>query len=127
MSTFIKQADGSYGDVDSISAKVVDDTEDFSVSSAAAPPVYCEDLTSESECLTQGCYWYDGSCHSVPPGIVCSNYTSESTCVAAGCFWYDGACHGTPKPEEVEIPWHIVLAAVGGVIAIIGAVVLIKR
>jgi len=127
MSNFIKQADGSYASIGSISAKVVDDTEDFSLPSTGAPPVYCEDLTSESDCIAQGCYWYEGGCHSQPQGVVCSDYTTESVCTTAGCYWYDGACHGTPKPEEMDMPWVILLAAAGGIIAIIGAVVLIKR
>ena len=127
MSNFIKQADGSYSNVGNISAKVVDDTKDFGVPASEVPPVFCEDLMSESDCLAQGCYWYEGSCHSIPPGVVCTDYTSESTCTAAGCYWYDGVCHGIPKPEEFEIPWAIVLAAVGGVISIVGAVVLLKR
>lgn len=58
----------------------------------------------------------------VPPPV-CEDYYTESECVAAGCSWYDGACH----PKEVEIPWIIILAAVGGAIALIGVALALRR
>lgn len=127
--TFVKQSDGSYieagNDVSIISGKVVDDTEDFVILVSGVPPRVCEDYYTESECVAAGCYWYDGTCHKMPPGIVCSDYTTESACTAAKCYWYDDACHGTP--EVAEFPWLPVLIAVGGVTAAIGIFFAIKR
>jgi len=29
----------------------------------------------------------------------CGDYTDEVTCTSNGCYWYDGACHSTPENE----------------------------
>lgn len=99
MSSFVKQADGSYVDTDliavgDIAGKVVDDTQIITIPASGAPPIPCED------------------------------YYTESGCTGAGCYWYDGACHGSPK---VEIP--LTLIAIGGaaVVAVIVAVFIIRR
>lgn len=132
--TFVKQPDGSYievGSIASIAGKVVDDTKEFSIPVSGIPPVKCEDYTTESECVAAGCYWHywaehpEGACYKEPPEIVCSSYTTESTCTAAGCHWYDGKCHS--KPKEVEIPWIVILAAVGGTITLIGVALALRR
>jgi len=97
---FVKQQDGSYAEVGSISSiagKVVDDTEDIGIPVSGVPPVKCED------------------------------YLTESECVAAGCYWYDDACHSKPEVPPVELPWLPILIAVGGVIAVIGVIFAIKR
>lgn len=122
--TFVKQSDGSYIEADGISGKVVDDTKDLWVPASDIPPQVCEDYQTESECVAAGCYWYDGACHKMSPDVVCSDYTTESTCTAAGCYYYDGTCHSEPP---VEIPWAVILAAVGGAIALIGVVFAIRR
>jgi len=54
--------------------------------------------------------------------VTCSDYTTESDCTAASCYWYDGACHSKPKGDE-EIPWGVILAVAGGVLAVIGIAV----
>ncbi len=124
--SFVKQPDGSYmevGSISSIAGKVVDDTKDFAIPVSGVPPPVCEDYYTESECIAAGCYWYEGACHGMPPGVECSDYTTESTCIAAGCYWRDGACH----PKEVELPWLPILIAVGGVVVTIGILFVIKR
>lgn len=55
------------------------------------PP--CEEYWFQWECEYNGCYWYDGSCHSSLP---CSSYSTQSTCEAAGCYWWNNACHDLP-------------------------------
>jgi len=126
---FAKQSDGSYievGSMSSIAGKVVDDTKDFEVLVSGVPPEKeCEDYTTESECTAAGCYWYDGACHKSPPEVVCSGYTTESICLAAGCYWYDDKCHS--KPKEVEIPWIVIIAAVGGAIVLTGVALVLRR
>jgi len=34
----------------------------------------------------------------VPPTPTCEDVATESECISAGCYWYDGGCHSTPKP-----------------------------
>lgn len=29
----------------------------------------------------------------------CNEYISQFDCITAGCFWYDGSCHSSPKAE----------------------------
>lgn len=58
----------------------------------------CAAYTTQSECVANGCYWYDGSCHSTPKS--CSDYATESECTAGGCYWYGSACHSAPEPGK---------------------------
>jgi len=55
---------------------------------------------------------------SVVDGVTCSDYTTESDCPAS-CYWYDGVCHSKPKGAD-EIPWGVILAVAGGLIAVVG-------
>jgi len=55
---------------------------------------------------------------SVSDGMACSDYTTESDCPES-CYWYDGACHSKPKGAD-EIPWGVILAVAGGLIAVVG-------
>ena len=55
---------------------------------------------------------------SVSGVVPCSDYLTEEECPEA-CYWYDGACHSKPKGDE-EIPWGVILAVAGGIIAVIG-------
>ena len=130
MSNYVKQVDGSYIEVGSIASNIagniVDDTKDFSVLLSAIPPVKCEDYYTSAECLAGGCYWYEGSCHSLPQGVTCADFTTESTCRAQGCHWYDGKCHSKPK-DEVEFPWLVILGIAGGAVALLGVVLALRR
>ncbi len=83
-----------------IAGKVVDDTEDIVIPVSGVPPV--------------------------PPKVVCSDYTTESTCTDAGCHWWDGDCHDKPKVPPDEFPWEMVIAAVGGVVIVIGLIFAFK-
>ena len=55
------------------------------------PP--CEEYWFQWECEDNGCYWYDGSCHSALP---CLSYSTQSACEAANCYWWNGSCHDNP-------------------------------
>jgi hypothetical protein len=38
------------------------------------------------------------------PPTTCAGYTTEQECVENGCYWYDGSCHSAPQPgAEAEI------------------------
>jgi len=63
----------------------------------------CSDYTTEEECTSEGCYWYEESCHEKPQALTCSDYTTEEDCVSAGCYWYENACHSEEQPS-VEKP-----------------------
>lgn len=42
-------------------ADVIDDTQSININIWT-----CEQFTTETECLSNGCYWYNGACHSTP-------------------------------------------------------------
>jgi len=75
--------------------------------------VACTDWTTESDCTDNGCYWYNGSCHS---SIDCETINNQTECEAYDCHWYDDSCHGLPPDGPGEIPWLIPVAIVGVVI-----------
>ena len=57
-------------------ADVIDDTQPISIDVWS-----CEDFATETECLSHGCYWYNGACHSIPElngyaNITDTNYPS---------------------------------------------------
>ena len=52
----------------------------------------CEEITDEWLCQINQCYWYDNSCHSMPP-VSCENLTNETDCNQYNCYWYNGSCH----------------------------------
>ena len=35
-----------------------------------------------------------------PPTPTCSDYTTEDECTSAGCYWYEEACHSEPQAVE---------------------------
>jgi len=75
-------------------------------------PSTCASRTTEADCTANGCYWYDGACHSLPkPPPGCSSYTNEADCAANSCYWYDGACHSTPQPPPGEAAEIISISA----------------
>jgi len=45
---------------------IIDETYNFNVT-VTGPPSNCESYTSEEECISHSCYWYNNSCHSNPP------------------------------------------------------------
>lgn len=73
-------------------ANITDDTEPVSIAVMA-----CGDYSTQVQCESHGCFWYNGACHSAAPA--CSDLNNSIDCSAYGCFWYDGACHSTPHPE----------------------------
>ena len=60
----------------------------------------------------------------VANGRVCEDYLTEEECPET-CYWYDDACHSKPKDEE--IPWAVILAVAGGIIAIIVGIAVAAR
>jgi hypothetical protein len=63
----------------------------------------------------------------VANGKLCSDYLTEGECTDAGCFWWlDGTCHSRAE-EEDEIPWALILGAVGVAIAAIVTVMIARR
>lgn len=63
------------------------------------PPVVCEDITNPTLCVTEGCYWYNNSCHTQ---LVCADITTQAECEGQGCYWYNNACHSTPPSCSPE-------------------------
>lgn len=58
-------------------------------------PVKCSDYTTETECESHNCYWYFGSCHSLPPGVEPCELLGECYPGVAGwqrCDMYDNLC-----------------------------------
>jgi hypothetical protein len=51
------------------------------------PPKICEECVTQEECLAYGCYWYDGSCHTLPPPI--SGYIGTTMGRTLGLNRYD--------------------------------------
>jgi len=65
-----------------------------------APP--CESYTDEPTCKANGCYWYDGACHTA---LVCENLTNQTDCVNNNCYWWtDGTCHANAEsPYDLTV------------------------
>lgn len=60
-------------------------------------PPSCSELNNQSDCQGYGCYWWNGSCHDAAPA--CSQLDNEIDCASYGCFWYRGVCHTVDQPE----------------------------
>jgi hypothetical protein len=53
---------------------------------------------TKTQCETAGGYWYNGSCHLIPP--LCDVLNNESDCNTYGCYWANGKCN--PYPTSCE-------------------------
>lgn len=73
-------------------------------STCAAP--LCSEYTTESSCITAGCYWYNNACHEFSPPV-CSDYIDALTCERNLCHWWsDGTCHDTEEgAKDTKITW----------------------
>jgi len=56
------------------------------------------DQHTQAECEAAGGYWYNNSCHLIPP--LCYILDNQSDCTAYGCYWANGECH--PYPTSCE-------------------------
>ena len=57
----------------------------------------CEDWLTQEDCEDAGCYWWNGSCHTLEP--LCTELDNQTDCELYGCYWYDDACHSAPQPD----------------------------
>jgi hypothetical protein len=64
--------------------------------------ITCSDYTSEDDCTTSGCYWYEDTCHTEAQALTCLDYTIEDECVSAGCYWYEDSCHQEEQVTEEQ-------------------------
>ena len=43
-------------------------------------------------------WWWLKEHPVVPPTLTCEDINTESECTSAGCYWYGSKCHSTPEP-----------------------------
>lgn len=63
------------------------------------PDIECSDYTTQTECESAGCFWFNNACHEYGP-VECSDYDDAITCNMNNCYWYDDECHAIPENCE---------------------------
>jgi len=59
----------------------------------------------EPDCRTNNCFWYNDSCHNMPP--TCEKIYNEKDCYDYDCYWYRNSCHSEPLPPDHKINFTI--------------------
>jgi len=88
-------------------------------------PIPCEDHTTEEDCIANGCYWYNDSCHSVPQECTCTEWENkecisdterrqERVCNPSGCdveerIVEDESCYEEPPTKKFPY-WTLLFA-----------------
>lgn len=67
----------------------------------------CGDYSNQADCEANGCYWYNGSCHSSSPSA--NDLNNQTDCERFGYFWYGSTCNSTPQTNTL-----VLLATEGG-------------
>jgi len=65
----------------------------------------CQEYDGEDICLANDCYWYNRSCHNMPP--TCEELYDPDECYANDCYWYHGSCHDEPPPPDSIITFNV--------------------
>ena len=71
--------------------------------------VSCSMFYNQVDCESEGCYWWNNSCHDTQPS--CEVINNQIECSSYGCYWWsDNTCHSTAEPPLPECVDYITQA-----------------
>lgn len=53
------------------------------------------EIPTQHYCEVAGGYWYDNACYA---GVDCLTLTNENDCINNGCYWWNESCHYEEEP-----------------------------
>jgi len=70
----------------------------------------CGDYTNVDDCISNGCYWYNGACHTEPPSS-CEEVMDYEGCInCSGCYWWKQSCHSEPNPSPGDSKYMMIVS-----------------